>query len=134
MKVIRIGLTCALMGLTVSALALPSMLKDFADNNKVKPGGTISKAHCSLCHVGTTTQLNPYGADLKKALGNAKEKKLTAAMFKKVANLDSDKDGFKNAVEIKADTLPGDPKSKPGKAAKPGKPGKSGKTAKPAKK
>ena len=103
------------------------MIKDFADNNKIKPGGTISKAHCILCHVAKSTKLNPYGQDLKKALGNAAEKKLTAETFKKVANLDSDKDGVKNAAEIKADTLPGDPKSKPGKATKPAKPAKPGK-------
>jgi hypothetical protein len=51
--------------------------------------------------------------DLKKAMGASKS--FTAAMLTKTAALDSDKDGAKNAAEIKAGTLPGDPKSKPKK-------------------
>lgn len=44
-----------------------------------------------------------------------KGKKAAAASLKAVECKDADKDGISNIAEIKAGTLPGDPKSKPGK-------------------
>jgi len=62
-------------------------------------------AKCTVCHDDLATHtLNPYGQDYKAA-GNT----FTPAL----AELDSDKDGFKNIVEINADTFPGDINSHP---------------------
>lgn len=108
----RAVLTAGVLTMTSVAMALPSMVKDFGSTYGVKKDGTIGKASCSVCHVGKTTKLNPYGADLKSAMASEKASKLTAGVLKKVEGLDSDKDGKSNLEEIKGDKLPGDAKSK----------------------
>jgi mono/diheme cytochrome c family protein len=113
MKVVRLGMVAGLSVLTVAALALPAMVAGFkAAYPKIPAESALMKAGCATCHVPKSTKLNPYGADLKKALEAAKTKKLTADVLKKIESLDSDKDGVKNGEEIKKGTLPGDPKSK----------------------
>jgi hypothetical protein len=83
-----------------------------AFNAKYHPSknSELGKAKCATCHVGMTKKLNPYGESLKAAMGGLK--KLTPEAMAKVEGLDSDGDGAKNSDEIKAGTLPGDPKSK----------------------
>ncbi|HEY3269541.1 MAG TPA: hypothetical protein VGM37_21720 [Armatimonadota bacterium] len=82
---------------------------------KPSPKSRLATSACATCHVGMSPALNPYGKDLKKALATLKTKNLTVAALRKVESLDSDKDGVKNGAELKAGTLPGDPKSKPAK-------------------
>ncbi len=81
-----------------------------------KEGTDLAKAMpCLVCHAKmppTKTELNPYGTDLQKA---AAGKPIDEKVLRAVEKLDSDKDGFSNADELKAGTLPGDPKSKPKK-------------------
>ncbi len=97
--------------LAVPALARSKVWTAFSDLYKPKDGGTIAKARCTTCHVTADdySKLNPFGADVKPQW----EKSETDAALKAVEKLDSDKDGFDNITEIKADTLPGDPNSKP---------------------
>ncbi|MCS6776107.1 MAG: hypothetical protein RMJ43_02195 [Chloroherpetonaceae bacterium] len=112
-------LLCAVSGLVLlsaTALALPPMGQVFTTHYKVGAKSALKKADCGVCHIGRQPKLNPYGEDLKAALNGAKE--LTADALKQVESKDSDKDGFKNLDEIKADTNPGDLKSKPGKTGK----------------
>lgn len=111
-----IGMIGGLMFLGATALALPPMGQVFATHYKVSTKSALKKADCGVCHIGKQPKLNPYGEDLKTVLYGAKE--LTADALKQVENKDSDRDGFKNLDEIKADTNPGDPRSKPGKAGK----------------
>jgi hypothetical protein len=118
LKTRLILMTAGMMALTVTSMALPPFLGVFKSNYKIKDDSTLGKANCGICHV-KPPQLNPYGQDVKKQLEAAKSKMVTPAMLKKIEKLDSDKDGFSNIAEIKADTLPGDPSSKP--AGKPGK-------------
>lgn len=113
MKRSRIGLAAGLMTLGTVALALPTFTKDFEGHYKIAKGSALNKANCAVCHVGKSPKLNPYGLDMKKEMEAAKTKKLTPDTLKKIENLDSDKDGVKNLDEIKADTNPGDAKSKP---------------------
>lgn len=101
-----------------ATFATAAWLKLFTETYKPKAGTALAGAKCATCHIKGTTKLNPYGMGLKG-------KKIEAASLKSVEGLDADKDGFTNIQEIKAGTLPGDPKSKPaGKIAKPGKPKK----------
>jgi len=53
---------------------------------------------CRLCHTDKPGELNPYGHALKDS----------SLSFEAIEKLDSDKDGAKNIVEIKALTFPGD--------------------------
>lgn len=71
-------------------------------------GTALAKANCMTCHTKppTAKNLNPYGKDLQERGGDA-------PAFIAIRPLDSDKDGATNEEEIKAGTLPGDPKSKP---------------------
>jgi mono/diheme cytochrome c family protein len=117
-----IPMTLGLMVLTAGAMALPPYVKVFETTYKVADGSKLHAAACTICHT-KAPKLNPYGEDLKKQLVAAKTKTLTPELLKKIEKLDSDQDGATNIAEIKADTLPGDPTSKP--AGKPnGKPKK----------
>lgn len=109
MKKITIVSCVALTAVATVALATGAWQGVFNKAYKLKAGTALAKAGCSACHVkGSTTKLNPYGKSLKG-------KKATAATLKAIEKIDSDKDKASNIKEIKAGTLPGDPKSKPGK-------------------
>jgi hypothetical protein len=102
-----------LLVLLISSTAFASLqwYKLFNDTYKPKTGSALSKAKCAICHTVTLAKdktLNPYG---KSLIG----KKVDAASLKSIEKNDADKDGFSNITEIKAGTLPGDPKSKPTK-------------------
>lgn len=120
---IRLALTLGLVLCASAAMAHPEFVSTFNAKYKPAAGSDLAKSPCAICHVGFTKVLNPYGVDLQKAMKAAKATKLTPAVLAKVENLDSDKDGAKNIVEIKAGKLPGDAKSKPA-ASKPAKGGK----------
>lgn len=93
--------------LATAAFATPAFKKVFDSTYKPKVGSALAKAGCVVCHVRAgSTDLNSYGKSLKG-------KPLTAKSLKQVEKLDSDKDGKTNITEIKAGTLPGNPKSKP---------------------
>jgi hypothetical protein len=95
------------------ALALPGDSATFKQLYNPAAGTKLAAAGCLVCHDKapyTKTGLNPYGKDLAK-----QSKPRTAAAFKAIEALDSDKDGATNIAEIKAGTLPGDPASRPAK-------------------
>jgi hypothetical protein len=114
MKSIGLGLGASFAVLSAATFALPTFEKVVAERYTVKKDTTIAKASCVLCHAGKTKlkEYNLYGTDLRKAMAAAKTKVLTAELLKQIEGLDSDKDGIKNGDELKAGTLPGDPKSK----------------------
>jgi cytochrome c2 len=105
----------AVVGLATWAAAKPEMTATLRTLYNPKEGTDLAKAlPCLVCHTampGTKTNLNPYAVDLQKAAKGA----YNEAAFKAIEGLDSDKDGAKNGEELKAGTLPGDPKSKPRK-------------------
>jgi len=105
-----IAILLAVLLISSAALATPVWSKLFNDTYKPKPGSAIVKAKCQLCHMKSFA-FNPYGMSLKG-------KKMVAASLKAIEKLDADKDGFTNIAEIKAGTLPGDPKSKPARKPK----------------
>lgn len=111
---VRSGLIVLLTVAACAVVAMPTFSPVVNTQYKPKKDGVVAKATCALCHASKTKfkEFNPYGADLKKALDAQKTKKLTPEILKSLDALDSDKDGVKNGIELKADTLPGDPKSK----------------------
>ncbi len=104
--------TVLALGLTVGALAMPKYFATFRKTYPVPKDSALMKAKCNTCH-SKGTQLNPYGKDVQKVMQAKKTKDLTAEILKSIEKLDSDKDRVSNGNEIKAGTLPGDPKSKP---------------------
>ena len=96
-----------------AAFASPALQMEFAKLAKPPADSALAKAACAACHVPGQTKLNPYGKDMAALMKKLKTKKLTPAVMKKLGKLDSDKDKASNAAEVRAGTLPGDPKSKP---------------------
>lgn len=95
-----------LLGVFAMATALATMEKVFDDTYKIKKESKLKAAACSVCHVSKKGgKVNPYGADVKVAMGTSK--KLTPAMLKAVESKDSDGDGMNNKAEIDADRNPG---------------------------
>ena len=98
--------------LSTGALATPLLQQQFKDICKPRPGTPLDGAQCRTCHT-TPPQLNPFGLDIRSAMVKGKSRTFTGAIWKKLAPLDSDKDGASNKREVEAGTLPGDPHSKP---------------------
>jgi len=108
--------TLLALGLMVTAVATPKMQALFNKTYPSPKDSPLAKAKCTTCHV-KGKELNVYGKDVQKAMQEKKTKDLTAEILKSIEKLDSDKDGASNGDELKAGTLPGDPKSKPEQTA-----------------
>lgn len=103
------------------AMALPTFRPVVTEAYTLKAGGKVDSARdaCTLCHAKNgPPELNVYGKDVKVALETAHAKMLTPAILQSIGAKDSDGDGFTNAEEFAADTLPGDPASHPAKKTK----------------
>jgi hypothetical protein len=80
---------------------------------------SITKAGCKFCH---TTAFgggawNKFGTALKTQWDGAANRKIQDALYLVLKeNKDSDADGYSDALEVVAKTLPGDAKSKPNSA------------------
>ncbi|HLI49578.1 MAG TPA: DUF2231 domain-containing protein [Chthonomonas sp.] len=106
-----------------NAWARPQFPPIVIETYHLAPGSTDYNAakNCTLCHVPSgPPERNPYGKDVKRALERAGATMLTPAILHSIDNLDSDGDGYTNAQEFAADTLPGDPNSHPDGAKKAG--------------
>lgn len=112
MKLWTLTTGIAIVGIAAMAMAKTAFVKDFASTYGIEKTSALGVAKCGACHVGKTTKLNPYGKDIQAAMKKEGAKVLTGSVLKKVEGLDSDKDEKSNLDEIRADTLPGDPKSK----------------------
>ncbi len=112
MRMKLLATTILALGMMVGVLATPAYLGTFRKTYRPPKDSALMKANCNACH-STGTQLNSYGKDVQKAMQAKKTKDLTAEILKSIEKVDSDKDGVSNVSEIKAGTLPGDPKSKP---------------------
>ena len=110
----------AMWGAIPPAAALPAFPPVVMKTYQPKTGGAVANAaqKCTLCHV-QVPKLNPYGVEIKAALKAAGTKNLTPEILHAVDEKDSDGDGATNTQEIAADTLPGDPASKPAVIAAP---------------
>jgi hypothetical protein len=76
----------------------------------------VQKAQCAYCHTSqeVVQTVNPFGATVQsKFKGDAKQNFGQALYLAVKSDIDSDKDGFKDVLEIIAGTFPGDAKSKP---------------------
>ena len=100
------------LGAMVTALATPKYFGTFRKTYPTAKEGALAKASCNICHLKGTA-LNVFGKDVQKAMQAKQTKELTTEILKSIETLDSDKDGVDNGKEIRAGTLPGDPKSKP---------------------
>jgi hypothetical protein len=115
------GLLCALalvgaLALTPLVSARGAYLRQALPQLHVAEVVTFQKAGCTLCHVKTTggNPWNPFGESVKANFFGAANKNIAEALYlTMLANKDSDGDGYGDALEIIAHTLPGDAASKP---------------------
>jgi hypothetical protein len=106
-------LAVAIVGTTISSARStyrPITLKQF----KLEKNAAANKAGCQLCHLQAFggAGWNGFGQALKGQMATSSG--VNQALFDLLKkNADSDKDGFKDVLEVVAGTLPGDAKSKP---------------------
>src|SRR5205807_4071439 len=84
---------CAVSGSGI-AFARPQYRGAFVQMYGVRPGSTLDRAQCNVCHAGPNKRVrNPYGMDLAQALGkqNAAPQEAAAAAKKIENNLSPDK-------------------------------------------
>ncbi len=81
---------------------------------KLEKNAAANKAACQFCHTNAFggAGWNGFGQALKMQMASSSG--VNQALFDLLKkNADSDKDGFKDVLEVVAGTLPGDAKSKP---------------------
>src|ERR1051326_3876408 len=74
MRAVKFGLIIGMMSVASTALALPTIMKDFQKDYSLQKDSVLTTAQCVVCHIKGTTNMNPYGQDLKKVLDAAKTK------------------------------------------------------------
>jgi hypothetical protein len=83
---------------------------------KLEKDSSVTKSGCKFCHTtafGGATW-NKFGAALKAQWVGTAERNIQDALYLVLKeNQDSDSDGYSDALEVVARTLPGDAKSKP---------------------
>jgi hypothetical protein len=94
------------LGLVGFCSAKPEFYDQFLET--YAPKTALTAAKCTICHTSAPAR-NPYGKQLKDAMNGSD----ISAALKAIASMDADSDGTSNLDEIRADTLPGDPKSHP---------------------
>lgn len=113
----------ALFGLTLLvplALARPPYREQAIRQFHIE-GPTWSKKTmaCTYCHVnaGGGAPWNLFGQGVRASLGESSFKTIDVALYDVLAaGQDADGDGYPDAVEVYARTLPGDPESHPTEA------------------
>jgi hypothetical protein len=91
----------------------PVMYKQLKLGDRV--GTVLEKSSCQLCHVNARggAPWNPFGLAIGKF--RAKRLPIDKAVFEALKlEVDVDKDGFSDALEVFAGMMPGDANSKPG--------------------
>ena len=79
-----------------------------------RPGTALEKSSCQLCHMNARggAPWNPFGLAIGKF--RAKRLPIDKAVFEALKlEADVDQDGFTDALEVFAGTMPGDANSKP---------------------
>ena len=109
----RLLLSAALVLVAASqCFAKPPFWKVFVDTYHINPNSAIGKARCLTCHAPPPRR-NAYGLEVQAALEAAHARMVTPEILRSIEKKDADGDGFTNIAEIKADSMPGDAKSKP---------------------
>jgi hypothetical protein len=116
--VVLIVISSLISGLGISANVSarssfdPVMYKQLKLSDRV--GTALEKSSCQLCHVNARggAPWNPFGLAIGKF--RAKRFPIDKAVFEALKlEADVDKDGFTDALEVFAGTMPGDANSKP---------------------
>ena len=108
------SLSLVALGLSFAG-AKPSFISVTATQYKL----SASSVTCQYCHTNPAggAPWNKFGDALKASLKGAASGNVSTGLYLVLkANKDADGDGYSDALEVFAKTLPGDAKSKPTKA------------------
>lgn len=108
-----------LIGTPGAVFALPDYLDVLSATYNVSASPKLSESPCSICHVSEEDfGYNPFGKALQAKMQEAGKSSVDAELLAMLESDDSDGDGVANVDELKGDSFPGDPASKPsGEAA-----------------
>ena len=108
-----------------TACAFPPFWTTVEKTYSVKADSDLGRGKCLTCHTNPGGgRRNAFGKEVQRALEKSGAGAVTAATLQSVESGDADGDGAKNGDELRAGTLPADPKSKPsrGEVAAPSRP------------
>ena len=104
--------------LATSALAMPGYrLQAIRQLHYAGPTWSRTTMDCTFCHVNRRggAPWNVFGQEIVARLGSDPKLTFDRALYSVLQDdKDADGDGYPDALEIYAHTLPGDPSSKPG--------------------
>lgn len=103
----------AVLGTCALAYSKPEFWEQYRKVQTMEPRARMEAAECRNCHTSPPRR-NPFGRQVEEAMEKAGKEEVNAALLASIAGEDADGDGASNEEEWKADTLPGDPDSKPG--------------------
>lgn len=114
---VKVALTGLVVGLASLAFARPVYRSQAIDQLHIEGSKLSAKTMaCTYCHVKPSggAPWNAFGEALKKGFRDHPKAKFDAVLYEVLAaNQDSDEDGYPDALEVFAKTLPGDATSKP---------------------
>jgi len=108
----RIALSLCLALGAATCMATPEEMERLHRIVELKPSSKLFKAECMTCHSDVPLH-NPFGRDVKSAIKSTGQAGMSFEIWNQVSKLDSDKDGWSNAEEVRSDSLPGDPNDYP---------------------
>lgn len=112
-----LGVAFAATSLLPFALAMPKYrAQAIAQLHYAGPIWSRKTMACTFCHVGDSggAPWNSFGEELKATWRAEPDASFADVLYQTLAaNEDADGDGYPDALEVYAHTLPGDPDSKP---------------------
>ena len=103
-------------GVATVARARPVYHPQLLEQFQLEDDLVARRASCAYCHASAerVEGLNPFGRAVLVALAGGGEERLGEALHRTLrAGRDADGDGYRDALEVVARTLPGDPRSRP---------------------
>lgn len=113
-----LGLVTAItLGLALApAGARSAFLTQLVQQYRLEHGADVPEVGCQYCHVKSYggRNWNAFGERVRAEYLGAARRDIAQALYRAlVAKIDTDRDGFADALEVVARTYPGDPTSKP---------------------
>lgn len=102
------------------ASATPDRMRSFHALLPTRATSRIEDLKCMTCHFVRPPRFNDFGRAVHDELDKEHQRLLSDQTLAALAKLDSDKDGYPNEAEWKADTYAGDAADHPNDAATPG--------------
>ena len=109
------GISLFAVVLSTRAMARPIYNAIMEHQYGIREDKEARASTCLYCHTDLdASDWNPFGLELRNTFFKEAGKRIPEALYLVLKHdKDSDKDGYKDVLEVYAKTLPGDPESKP---------------------